>query len=53
MKSYYHGKDRQRALSYWSIGSWGESGLCSFFGGAVDSSLGWRYVFVFQLLFRF
>lgn len=23
MKTYYHGKDRQRALSYWSIGSWG------------------------------
>lgn len=50
VKSYYHGKERQRALSYWSIGSWGGSGLCSFFGGAVDSSLGWRYVFVFSIV---
>lgn len=31
IKSYYIGKDRQRALSYWSIGSWGGSGVCSFF----------------------
>lgn len=23
MKTYYEGKERQRALSYWSIGSWG------------------------------
>ncbi len=30
IKSYYIGKDRQRALSYWSIGSWGGSGVCSF-----------------------
>jgi len=35
MKAYYNGKDRQRALSFWSIGSWGGSGLCSLFGGLV------------------
>lgn len=40
IKSYYVGKDRQRALSYWSIGSWGGSGVCSFFGGAVATILG-------------
>ncbi len=39
VKSYYIGKDRQRALSYWSIGSWGGSGVCSFFGGAVATLL--------------
>ncbi|MGY3778954.1 MFS transporter [Isobaculum melis] len=50
VKTYYDGKDRQRALSYWSIGSWGGSGLCSFFGGAIASSLGWRYVFIFSIL---
>ena len=26
VKTYYEGKDRQRALSFWSIGSWGGSG---------------------------
>ena len=42
VKTYYDGKERQRAVSYWSIGSWGGSGLCSLFGGAVANSLGWK-----------
>lgn len=50
VKTYYDGKDRQRAVSFWSIGSWGGSGLCSLFGGAVSSSLGWRYVFVMSII---
>lgn len=50
VKTYYDGADRQRAVSFWSIGSWGGSGLCSFFGGAVASTLGWRYVFVFSII---
>ncbi|MGX6962905.1 MFS transporter [Vagococcus xieshaowenii] len=50
VKTYYEGENRQKALSYWSIGSWGGSGFCSFFGGAVASSLGWRYVFVFSII---
>lgn len=50
VKMYYDGKDRQRALSFWSIGSWGGSGFCSFFGGAIASSLGWRYVFIFSII---
>ncbi|WP_394405596.1 MFS transporter [Streptococcus sp. 20-1249] len=50
VKTYYDGKERQRAVSFWSIGSWGGSGLCSFLGGAIASTLGWRYVFVFSIL---
>ncbi|MCG2621391.1 MFS transporter [Arthrobacter sp. I2-34] len=46
VKTYYEGKDRQRALSFWSIGSWGGSGFCSLFGGLMASSfLGWRSIF--------
>lgn len=45
MKAYYDGRERQRALSYWSIGSWGGSGLSALFGGLVASSLGWRWIF--------
>ncbi|MCQ9162735.1 MFS transporter [Arthrobacter sp. STN4] len=46
VKSYYQGKDLQRALSFWSIGSWGGSGFCSLFGGLMASSfLGWRAIF--------
>jgi DHA2 family multidrug resistance protein-like MFS transporter len=45
MKAYFEGKERQRALSFWSIGSWGGSGLSALFGGLVASSLGWRWIF--------
>ena len=49
MKAYFADKERQRALSSWSIGSWGGSGVCSLFGGLVASSLGWRWIFGFTL----
>lgn len=46
IKAYYDGKDRQRALSFWSIGSWGGSGLTALFGGVMATSfLGWRSIF--------
>jgi DHA2 family multidrug resistance protein-like MFS transporter len=45
MKAYFDGKERQRALSFWSIGSWGGSGLSSLFGGFVASTIGWRWIF--------
>lgn len=46
VKTYYDGRDRQRALSYWSIGSWGGSGFTALFGGLMASSpLGWRSIF--------
>ena len=50
MKAYFDGKERQRALSFWSIGSWGGSGLCSLFGGLVASTIGWRWIFVISIL---
>lgn len=46
VKNCYEGKDRQRALSFWSIGSWGGSGFCALFGGLMATSfLGWRSIF--------
>ncbi|MGA7205060.1 MAG: MFS transporter [Specibacter sp.] len=46
IKTYYQGKERQRALSFWSIGSWGGSGFCSLFGGLMAATfLGWRSIF--------
>jgi DHA2 family multidrug resistance protein-like MFS transporter len=45
VKSYWDGAARQRAVSLWSIGSWGGSGVCALFGGLVAQSLGWRYIF--------
>lgn len=51
VKAYFDGAERQRALSYWSIGSWGGSGIASFAGGAIATSLGWRWIFIFSIIF--
>jgi DHA2 family multidrug resistance protein-like MFS transporter len=50
MKAYFDGKERQRALSFWSIGSWGGSGLSALFGGLIASSFGWRWIFWISIL---
>jgi len=50
VKAYYEGAERQRALSFWSIGSWGGSGVCSLFGGAVATYMGWRWIFIFSII---
>ncbi|HYK57079.1 MAG TPA: MFS transporter [Flavisolibacter sp.] len=49
-KAYYDGKERQRAISFWSIGSWGGSGLSALFGGLIASTIGWRWIFVLSIL---
>ena len=51
MKAYFDGAERQRALSYWSIGSWGGSGVCSLFGGAIATYMGWKWIFIFSIIF--
>ena len=45
VKAYWDGAGRQRAISMWSIGSWGGSGLCSLFGGLMSENFGWRSIF--------
>ncbi|WP_251517514.1 MULTISPECIES: MFS transporter [Staphylococcus] len=50
INEYYIGTRRQRALSYWSIGSWGGTGVCSFFGGIMSTFIGWRSIFVISIL---
>jgi MFS transporter, DHA2 family, multidrug resistance protein len=49
VKAYYDGEARQRALSFWAIGSWGGTGICSLAGGAIATSMGWRWIFVFSI----
>lgn len=51
MKAYFEGAERQRALSYWSIGSWGGSGITSFASGAIATYMGWRWIFIFSIIF--
>lgn len=50
VKAYWDGEERQRAISIWSIGSWGGSGLCSLFGGLMTENFGWRSIFVLAAL---
>lgn len=50
VRAYFKGAQRQRALSFWSIGSFGGSGACSFFGGAVATYLGWQWIYIFCIL---
>ena len=45
VKAYWDGAARQRAVSLWSMGSWGGSGFAALFGGLVAENLGWRWIF--------
>jgi MFS transporter, DHA2 family, multidrug resistance protein len=45
IKTYWDGAGRQRAVSLWSMGSWGGSGFAALFGGVVTENVGWRWIF--------
>jgi DHA2 family multidrug resistance protein-like MFS transporter len=45
IKAYWQGAERQRAVSLWSIGSWGGSGFAALFGGLMAQNVGWRWIF--------
>ena len=45
VKAYWEGAGRQRAISLWSMGSWGGSGFAALFGGLVADNVGWRWIF--------
>lgn len=49
IKNYYHGAARQRAFSFWSIGSFGGSGLSSFVGGTLATYWGWQSIFLLSI----
>ncbi|MBA9026349.1 MULTISPECIES: MFS transporter [Bacillaceae] len=51
VKTYFDGPDRQRAISYWSFGSWGGIGICSLAGGLIATYMGWRWIFIFSIIF--
>lgn len=45
VKAYWDGAERQRAISLWSMGSWGGSGFAALFGGLMAANIGWRWTF--------
>ena len=51
MKTYYEGNARRTALSWWSVGSWGGSGICSLAGGMMITYLGnWESIFITSIV---
>lgn len=46
VKAYWDGAERQRAISLWSMGSWGGSGFAALFGGLMAENIGWRWIFI-------
>jgi MFS transporter, DHA2 family, multidrug resistance protein len=50
VKTYWDGAARQRAVSMWSIGSWGGSGLAALFGGFVATTFNWRVIFYIAIV---
>jgi DHA2 family multidrug resistance protein-like MFS transporter len=45
VKAYWEGAARQRAVSLWSMGSWGGAGFAALFGGLLAQNVGWRWIF--------
>lgn len=45
IQTYWKGAARQRAISLWSIGSWGGSGFAALVGGLMANGIGWRWIF--------
>ncbi|HEY9039054.1 MAG TPA: MFS transporter [Roseovarius sp.] len=45
INAYWDGAARQRAISLWSMGSWGGSGFTALFGGLMAANVGWRWIF--------
>ena len=46
LKAYWDGAERQRAVSLWSMGSWGGAGFAALFGGLMAENVGWRWIFI-------
>ena len=50
IKTTFDKSERQRALSYWSFGSWGGGGVTTFVGGLIATYFDWRLIFVLSII---
>ncbi len=50
INQFYHDEERQKALSFWSFGSYGGTGIASFFAGLVATFFGWKWIFVLSII---
>ena len=51
VKVYYSDADRPRALSYWSMSTFGCASVSSIFGGIIATHVGWRWAFLLAVPF--
>ena len=51
INQFFSGEERQKALSFWSFGSYGGTGLASLFAGTIATYAGWRWIFILSILF--
>ncbi|WP_426429243.1 MFS transporter [Staphylococcus equorum] len=50
IKTTFEKSERQRALSYWSFGSWGGGGVTTFVGGLIATYYDWRMIFILSIV---
>lgn len=50
LKILWEGPAQQRAISFWSMGTFGGSGLAALFSGIVATNLGWRWIFILSVV---
>ncbi|ATH59204.1 MAG: MFS transporter [Staphylococcus sp.] len=50
VNDFFEGDDRQKALSFWSIGAFGGTGLSSFFAGAMATFIFWQSIFILSII---
>lgn len=50
---FWEEKERQRAISLWSMGTWGGTSFSTFVGTNMTSFLGWRSIFVLAAVTAF
>lgn len=50
IKEYWVAERQSRAVSLWSMGTWGGTSFSALVGGFIAGSLGWRWIFVVSAL---
>lgn len=50
LKILWSGAQQQRAISFWSMGTFGGSGFSALLAGIIATNLGWRYIFIISIV---
>lgn len=50
VKILWEGPAQQRAISFWSMGTFGGSGFSALLAGIITTNLGWRWVFILSII---